>query len=146
MRFQAQVHGGYHHNGRPHRAAEEATMSVRSPQDQAVDTPQGLTAQTGAPRGARALLGRLMRWETLLILLLVGVVLFNVQLSPYFWDANNILDDTSTFMEVGIMALPMTLIIVAGQIDLSVASNASKKAITFASLYHGCLNVCVACL
>jgi len=81
-----------------------------------------------------------------LVLLLVGVVLLNVRLSPYFWDANNILDDTSTFVEIGIIALPLTLIIVAGQIDLSVASTAALGAVIFATLNHAGLNVWAACV
>ncbi len=101
--------------------------------------------QAGAAR-ASSPLARLLRWETLLVLLLVGVVLLNVRLSPYFWDANNILDDTSTFMEIGIIALPLTLIIVAGQIDLSVASTAALGAVIFATLNHAGLNVWASCV
>lgn len=101
--------------------------------------------RAGAARAASPL-ARLLRWETLLVLLLVGVVLLNVRLSPYFWDANNILDDTSTFVEIGIIALPLTLIIVAGQIDLSVASTAALGAVIFATLNHAGLNVWAACV
>ncbi len=64
----------------------------------------------------------LISWEALLvILLLIGVVIGSV-LSPYFLSGFNFNALTSNIMEIAIMALPMTLIIIAGEIDLSVAS------------------------
>jgi rhamnose transport system permease protein len=104
--------------------------------------------QEGAParRVVAAGLARLARWETLLVALLVGVVIYNAHLSPYFLDADNILDDTSTFMEIGMIALPMTLIIICGQIDLSVGSNAALCSVVFATLWQQGWNVWLACL
>lgn len=64
----------------------------------------------------------LITWEALLVLLLlIGVVIGSV-LSPYFLSSFNFNALTSNIMEIAIMALPMTLIIIAGEIDLSVAS------------------------
>src|SRR6266571_1522154 len=64
----------------------------------------------------------LISWEALLVLLLlIGVVIGSV-LSPYFLSGFNFYALTSNIMEIAIMALPMTLIIIAGEIDLSVAS------------------------
>ena len=65
----------------------------------------------------------LISWEALLVLLLlIGVVIGSV-LSPYFLSSFNLEDALpSNIMEIAIMALPMTLIIIAGEIDLSVAS------------------------
>ena len=45
-------------------------------------------------------------------------------LSPFFLTAGNFSNLIAALMEVAIMALPMTLIIVAGEIDLSVESMA----------------------
>ncbi len=64
----------------------------------------------------------MLRWEVLLLVLLALVVFMNVQLSPYFLNWNNVSDATFDFTEEGIVALPMTLLIIAGDIDLSVAS------------------------
>ena len=89
---------------------------------------------------------RLGRWEALLLVLLAGVVVYNARLSPYFLDGNNLLDDTSNFMEIGMMALPMTLIIISGHIDLSVGSNAALCSVVFATLYQNQWNVWLACL
>ncbi len=65
----------------------------------------------------------LLSWEALLVLLLlIGVVIGSV-LSPYFLSGFNLeYALPSNIMEIAIMALPMTLIIIAGEIDLSVAS------------------------
>jgi len=65
----------------------------------------------------------LISWEALLVLLLlIGVVIGSV-LSPYFLSSFNLeYALPSNIMEIAIMALPMTMIIIAGEIDLSVAS------------------------
>ncbi len=61
-------------------------------------------------------------WEVLLVvLLLLTIVLGNV-LSPYFLTPFNLSLMVEDFVEKALMALPMTLIIIAGEIDLSVAS------------------------
>jgi rhamnose transport system permease protein len=64
------------------------------------------------------------RWETLLVVALLGLIVLGTYLSPFFLTAGNISNLIAALMEVAIMALPMTLIIVAGEIDLSVESMA----------------------
>jgi rhamnose transport system permease protein len=66
----------------------------------------------------------LARWETLLVVLLVAFLVLGTSLSPYFLSASNFSDMTSNLMEKAIMALPLALIIIAGEIDLSVESMA----------------------
>ncbi len=61
-------------------------------------------------------------WDAFLVLLLLLSIGFGSFLSPYFLTAFNFSALTRDLMEKAIMALPMTLIIVAGEIDLSVAS------------------------
>jgi rhamnose transport system permease protein len=62
------------------------------------------------------------RWETLLVVLLLALLAWGTARSSFFLDGNNFTIATSAFMERALMALPMTLIIIAGEIDLSVAS------------------------
>ncbi|MCL5046305.1 MAG: ABC transporter permease [Actinobacteria bacterium] len=57
-------------------------------------------------------------------------------LSPYFLDARFLFDSTSLYMEVGVAALAMTFVIIAGQIDLSVASAMALVACVTAVLYR----------
>lgn len=61
-------------------------------------------------------------WEVLL--LVVGAFIFwlNVQASPYFLDPWNLSDATFNFTEKAMIAFAMALVIISGEIDLSVAS------------------------
>lgn len=68
------------------------------------------------------LLGSLVQWETALIFILLLVVVANSLLSPYFLDPVNLLDTTFNFVEKAVIALAMTFVIIAGDIDISVAS------------------------
>lgn len=64
----------------------------------------------------------LARWEFFLLLILGLFVWMGTRVSPYFLTPSNFANLTSAMMEVAIMALPATLIIIAGEIDLSVES------------------------
>ena len=64
----------------------------------------------------------LLSWEALLVLVLIICIVLGSILSPYFLSAFNFYALTSNIMEIAIMALPMTLIIIVGEIDLSVES------------------------
>src|SRR5579872_5252483 len=64
----------------------------------------------------------LITWEALLVVLLLVSSVIGAILSPYFLSGFNFYALTSNIMEIAVMALPMTLIIIAGEIDLSVAS------------------------
>ena len=50
------------------------------------------------------------------------IILINSNVSPYFLDLYNLIDSTFIFSEKAIIALSMTFVIIARQIDLSVAS------------------------
>jgi rhamnose transport system permease protein len=78
------------------------------------------TLATGGSRWTASL----ARWETLLAIALIGLILVGNLLSPFFLSATNFANLTAALMEVAIMALPVTLIIIAGEIDLSVESMA----------------------
>lgn len=61
-------------------------------------------------------------WVTLLLVVAIGIFFVNVQASPYFLDPWNLSDATFNFTEKAMIAFAMALLIVAGEIDLSVAS------------------------
>lgn len=61
-------------------------------------------------------------WEALLIVLLLLTLVLGNALSPYFLTPFNFSLMSESFMEIAIMSLSMTLIVIAGEIDLSVAS------------------------
>ena len=75
---------------------------------------------TGLGRWTRAL----ARWETVLLLALLGLIVLGNSLSPFFLTPGNFSNLVAALMEVAIMALPLTLVIILGEIDLSVESMA----------------------
>ena len=64
----------------------------------------------------------LRSWETILLVVAVAVFSGNTFLSPYFLNAWNLSDATFNFTEKAMIAFAMAMLIVAGEIDLSVAS------------------------
>lgn len=65
---------------------------------------------------------RLKSWETLLLVVAVGIFVLNSFASPYFLNAWNLSDATFNFTEKAMIAFAMALLIISGEIDLSVAS------------------------
>jgi rhamnose transport system permease protein len=63
-----------------------------------------------------------VRWETGLALVVILILIIGSYASPQFLTGNNLFNLGLSNGEVAIMTLPMTLIIISGEIDLSVAS------------------------
>ena len=63
-----------------------------------------------------------LSWESLLVLVVIGIFIINSLASPYFLNAWSLSDLTFNFTEKGLIALAMALLIISGEIDLSVAS------------------------
>jgi rhamnose transport system permease protein len=61
------------------------------------------------------------RWEVLLVLVLALDFAFNAAVSPYFLDPLTLSDATVNFTEKALVALPMALLIICREIDISVA-------------------------
>ncbi|BAS26414.1 ABC transporter permease [Limnochorda pilosa] len=80
--------------------------------------------------------GLLGRSEALLVALLLASGAFGAALSPYFLRVSTLFDMTSQFVEIGLMALAMTLVIVLGEIDLSVASVLALSGVVLGSLHE----------
>ena len=64
----------------------------------------------------------LLRWETGLALVVVIIAIVGASLSSQFFTSTNIFNLGLSYGEIAIMTLPMTLIVISGEIDLSVAS------------------------
>jgi rhamnose transport system permease protein len=64
----------------------------------------------------------LLKWETLLGLAVIADFGLNTYLSPYFLNPWTLSDASFNFTEQAIVALPMALLIIAGEIDISVGS------------------------
>src|SRR5439155_1744607 len=78
------------------------------------------------------------RWEVLLLALLGATIFYGAQVSPYFLHSTNLFFICLNVGEVAIMALPLTLLVVTGEIDLSVASTVGLSGVLMAELFkHG---------
>ena len=64
----------------------------------------------------------LQSWETLLVVVALAIFAINSFASPYFLSAWSLSDATFNFTEKAMIAFAMALVIIAGEIDLSVAS------------------------
>jgi rhamnose transport system permease protein len=96
-----------------------------------------VSAAVAPVRGWPAWARQLARWETLLVVALAGLVALGTSLSPFFLTPGNLSNLIAALMEVAIMALAMTLIIVAAEIDLSVESMAGLASAILGFLWAG---------
>jgi rhamnose transport system permease protein len=82
---------------------------------------------------------RVLRWRTELLLaaILLGVVAVNVSLSPFYLRTGNFVNMFQLSIEKAIVAVIMTLVIINGEIDLSVASVMGFSAAVVAALHEG---------
>jgi rhamnose transport system permease protein len=88
-------------------------------------------------RGGSPLLA-LVRWETVLLALLGATILWGSIVSPAFLHSDNFFYIGLNVGEVAIMALPLALIVITGEIDLSVASTLGLAGVVMAELFkHG---------
>lgn len=82
-----------------------------------MNTPRSLPDRLQSP-----LERNLKSWESLLMLVAIGIFIANSYASPYFLDAWNLSDATFNFTEKAMIAFAMALLIISGEIDLSVAA------------------------
>ncbi len=89
-------------------------MSTAAPE---TSTPRVIPDKLGTP------FRRIMAsWEVLLLGVAILIFIVNSFASPYFLDAYNLSDATFNFTEKALIAFAMALLIIAGEIDLSVAA------------------------
>lgn len=74
-------------------------------------------------------MSRLFGWEAILAAMLVAVFVVNSIATPWFLDIYNLADATYNFSEKAIIALPMALLILVREIDLSVGAIVALSAI-----------------
>ena len=82
----------------------------------------GCRTATAMNGGRRGVIASLARWETLLAIVLIVLIGIGASLSPVFLTPRNFANLIAAVIEVAIMSLPMALIIISGEIDLSVES------------------------
>jgi rhamnose transport system permease protein len=85
-------------------------------------SPGAVGAESTARRAPGDLLRGSLRWESGLVVVVIAVLIAGGQVSPQFLTGANIFNLGLSYGEIAIMTLPMALIVISGEIDLSVAS------------------------
>jgi len=83
----------------------------------------------------------IVRPEWVAVILLILSIITSIQLSPFFADMAFILDSATPYVEYGLIAIILTLIIISGEIDLSIASMIALTAVIFGTVYNGGVNL-----
>jgi rhamnose transport system permease protein len=76
------------------------------------------------------------QWEWLLVLIFIAVNIINGSLSPYYLDLGNLIGSTNSFLDMAFLVLPMTFVIILGNIDISVASTVALSAVVMAVSFN----------
>ena len=88
----------------------------------------------------------LLRWESMLILLLVAVNIMNIAISDKYWSLTGLFRATNSFLNIAFMVLPMCFVLVLGDIDISVGSILAFSATMLGITYNAGAPMIVAVL
>ncbi|WP_314002632.1 ABC transporter permease [uncultured Paenibacillus sp.] len=83
---------------------------------------------------------RVNKMLTLLLLFAAMLVFFSTR-SPYFLTFNNFMNVLNQMVEVGLIAIPMTLVIISGAMDLSVGAILGLSAVSLGLAYESGMNI-----
>jgi rhamnose transport system permease protein len=84
------------------------------------------------------------RWEALLVLLIVAGGIWSWTLSSFFLRRANLLDIATPYVFIGLLAFGLTFVVVAGEIDISVASTMTVAAVCCGEIWSAGVNVWLA--
>jgi rhamnose transport system permease protein len=90
--------------------------------------------------------GLVLRWEALLLVVIVAVGAWCQSLSPLFLTRANLLDLATPYIFIGLMALGLTFVVISGEIDISVASILGVSVVVLGEFYSGGTNIWLAAL
>src|SRR6266446_2950011 len=81
---------------------------------------------------------RLSQWEVALVVLTIAAGAWSAWLSPYYLNLDQIADSTQQFNFPGLLALGLMVVVVLGEIDISLASTLAVGSVLFSkfSEYH----------
>jgi rhamnose transport system permease protein len=81
-----------------------------------------MSAAAAAERRTPRRLSELARWEALIFVLILAMVMLGSSLSDQFLTTQNFSFASADVVEIALMALPLALVVITAEIDLSVAS------------------------
>ena len=71
------------------------------------------------------------QWEMMLAILTLAAGVWSAQLSPYYLNLDQIADSTRQFIFPGLLALGLMIVVVLGEIDISLASTLAVGSVLF---------------
>ncbi|WP_248966031.1 ABC transporter permease [Sphaerisporangium perillae] len=95
------------------------------------------TGEAAPPAAGRSLISRFARWDVLVTALLIAVFLAGAAGSPDFANTGNLSFALGDLGEIALIALAMTLLVVAAEVDLSVASVLGLSSALLGALWDG---------
>jgi rhamnose transport system permease protein len=87
-----------------------------------------------------------VRWEALLVVLILAAGVWSWTLSGFFLRRANLLDLATPYIFIGLAAFGLTFVVVAGEIDISVMSTMAVSAVCIAEIWSAGVNVWLAAL
>jgi rhamnose transport system permease protein len=84
------------------------------------------------------------RWEAILVLLILAAGVWSWTLSSFFLQSANLLDLLTPYIFIGVLALGLTFVVIAGEIDISIVSTMAVAAVVCAQLWHSGANIWLA--
>jgi rhamnose transport system permease protein len=103
-------------------------------------------AYTGTDTSRQPVWRRALRWESGLVVLLIATLIFGTARSSDFLNTTTLFYVGLNMGEIAIMALPLTLIVITGEIDLSVASMLGLAGAVMGQLHADGWNIWLAML
>ncbi|MDR2160120.1 MAG: ABC transporter permease [Treponema sp.] len=76
------------------------------------------------------------QWEWLLVVIFILIHIINSFLSPWYLSANTFLSGPMNFLDKAFIVLPMMLVIILGNIDISVGSTVALSAVMMGVIYN----------
>jgi rhamnose transport system permease protein len=76
------------------------------------------------------------QWEWLLVVIFILIHIINSFLSPWYLSANTFFSGPMNFLDKAFIVLPMMLVIILGNIDISVSSTVAFSSVMMAVIYN----------
>jgi len=78
----------------------------------------------------------LFQWEAVLILIFIIINIINALISEYYLNLGKLINITQSFLDKAFIVLPMTLVLLLGEIDISVGSTVALSSVLMAISYN----------
>lgn len=78
----------------------------------------------------------LLKWESILFIIFILLNVVNSMISPYYLSFNGLMDASLSFLDKSFIVFPMAMIILIGEIDISVAATVALSSVLMGVSYN----------